>query len=68
VVTGMEAMPGRLGVVVAELNPSGRVKVQGEYWNAVAGGHIGLHERVRVTAVEGLTLHVEPLNEGELCR
>lgn len=68
VVTGMEAMPGRLGIVVAELNPSGRVKVQGEYWNAVAGGHIGLHERVRVTAVEGLTLHVEPLNEGELCR
>jgi membrane-bound serine protease (ClpP class) len=66
VVTGLEAMPGRLGVAVSEINPSGRVKVQGEYWDAVASGHIGLNERVRVTAVEGLTLRVEPLNEGEL--
>jgi membrane-bound serine protease (ClpP class) len=61
VVTGLEAMPGRLGIVVAELNPSGRVQVQGEYWNAVADGHIGLDERVRVTAGEGFTLRVEPL-------
>jgi membrane-bound serine protease (ClpP class) len=68
VVTGVEAMPGRLGVVVAELNPVGRVKVQGEYWDAVAGGRIALDERVRVTAVEGLTLRVEALKEGELCR
>ena len=68
VVTGMEAMPGRLGIVVAELNPAGRVKVQGEYWNAVANGHINLNERIRVTAVEGLTLRVEPVSEGELCR
>ncbi|HVV44211.1 MAG TPA: nodulation protein NfeD [Bryobacteraceae bacterium] len=67
VVTGLEAMPGRLGVVVSELNPAGRVRVQGEYWNAVAGSRIGLNERVRVTAVEGLTLRVEPANEGELC-
>ena len=59
--TGVEAMPGRLGIVAAELNPSGRVQVQGEYWNAVAGSHIGLNETVRVTAVEGLTLRVEPL-------
>jgi membrane-bound serine protease (ClpP class) len=66
VVTGLEAMPGRVGIVVTEINPSGRVKVQGEYWDAVASGRIGLNERVRVTAVEGLTLHVEPLNEGEL--
>ncbi len=68
VVTGLEAMPGRLGIVVAELNPSGRVKVQGEYWDAVAGGHVGLNRPVRVTAVEGLTLRVEPVSEGELCR
>jgi membrane-bound serine protease (ClpP class) len=67
VVTGLEAMPGRLGVVVSELNPAGRVRVQGEYWDAVAGTRIGPNERVRVTAVEGLTLRVEPANEGELC-
>jgi membrane-bound serine protease (ClpP class) len=61
VVTGVEAMPGRLGVVVVELNPSGRVKVQGEYWDAVSGGRIALNERVRVTAVDGLTLRVEAM-------
>ena len=61
VVTGIEAMPGRLGVVVTELNPAGRIRIQGEYWNAVADGHIGLNERVRVTAVDGLILHVEAL-------
>ncbi len=71
VVTGIEAMPGRLGMVVAELNPSGRVRVQGEDWSAVADGRIGVNECVRVTAVHGLTLHVEAAperKEGELCR
>ncbi|HVW11402.1 MAG TPA: nodulation protein NfeD [Bryobacteraceae bacterium] len=71
VVTGIEAMPGRFGIVVAELNPAGRVRVQGEYWDAVAEARIGLNERVKVTAVDGLTLHVEAApepKEGELCR
>ena len=69
VVTGMEAMPGRCGVTVGELNPSGKVKIQGEYWDAIAGKPIASNEPVRVTSVEGLVLHVEALpKEGDLCR
>jgi membrane-bound serine protease (ClpP class) len=61
VVTGLEAMLGRPAVVVEEINPSGRVKVQGEYWDAVSHTRIGVNEQVKITAVEGLTLHVEAL-------
>lgn len=58
VVTGLEAMPGRCGVAVGELNPSGKVLIQGEYWNAIAATPIHAAERVRVTGVDGLTLKV----------
>jgi membrane-bound serine protease (ClpP class) len=60
VVTGAEAMSGRYGIAVGELNPSGTVMVQGEYWNAVSTSRIDPAGRVRVTAIEGLTLKVEP--------
>lgn len=59
VVTGMESMPGRSGVAIGELNLSGTVMVNGEYWSAVSTSRIGAAERVRVTAVDGLTLKVE---------
>jgi len=65
VVTGVEAMPGRAGVAVGELNLSGTVIVQGEYWNAVSTSRIAPAERVRVTAVEGLTLKVEPAPQND---
>jgi membrane-bound serine protease (ClpP class) len=60
VVTGIEALPGRSGVAIGEINLSGTVMVQGEYWNAVSTRRIGPAERVTVTAVDGLTLKVEP--------
>jgi membrane-bound serine protease (ClpP class) len=69
VATGAEAMPGRVGVAIGELNLSGTVMVQGEYWNAVSTRRIGPAEHVRVTAIDGLTLKVEPappsINQGE---
>jgi membrane-bound serine protease (ClpP class) len=60
VVTGMEALPGRSGVSVGEINLSGTVMVRGEYWSAVSANRIGPAERVRVTSVDGMTLKVEP--------
>jgi membrane-bound serine protease (ClpP class) len=60
VATGMEAMPGRCGIAVGELDPAGTVMVQGEYWSAVSTSRIAPAERVRVTATDGLTLKVEP--------
>ena len=41
------------------LDPTGQVLVQGELWQAVAqNGAVAVGETVRITAVEGLTLHV----------
>jgi membrane-bound serine protease (ClpP class) len=62
-VTGPESMVGRLAVARSALGPDGgpdgQVQVDGEIWRAVAdGGAILAGEKVRVTAVDGLTLRV----------
>jgi membrane-bound serine protease (ClpP class) len=58
-VTGAAGMVGRQAVARGELAPEGHVNVDGEIWRAVAeGGSIPAGERVRVTAVDGLTLRV----------
>ncbi|HTY78984.1 MAG TPA: nodulation protein NfeD [Candidatus Bathyarchaeia archaeon] len=57
--TGSESMVGRLAVARSVLGPEGQVQVDGEIWSAVSeGGAIPVGEKVRVTAVEGLTLKV----------
>jgi membrane-bound serine protease (ClpP class) len=59
---GREWMIGELGDAVGELSPTGVVLVSGAKWRArtnratpIAGG-----DRVRVTAIDGVTLEVEP--------
>jgi membrane-bound serine protease (ClpP class) len=59
-VTGLEAMTGLTGVVLDALEPEGRVRVNGEIWNAVADiGAIPKGETVRVNAVKKFVLTVE---------
>jgi len=53
-VVGVETLVGETG----EVTPDGFLRVQGELWR-VRGGAPG--QRVRVRAVDGLTLDVEPL-------
>jgi len=53
--TGTEGMIGEVGVARAD----GKVFVHGELWNAV--GPVVAGERVRVRAIEGLRLVVEPI-------
>jgi membrane-bound serine protease (ClpP class) len=60
VVTGLQTLLGRTGEAVGELNLSGTVMVQGEYWNAIATSRVAAAGHVRVTAVDGFTLKVEP--------
>jgi membrane-bound ClpP family serine protease len=57
---GVEALIDALAEVVQDCAPTGLVRVQGELWQAhcAAGARTG--ERVRVSAVEGLVLYVEP--------
>ncbi len=58
-VTGAAGMVGRQAVARGELAPEGHVNVDGEIWRAVAeDGTIPAGEKVRVTAVDGLTLRV----------
>ena len=58
--TGVEGMIGERGEVIEAVGAGrGRVKVYGEIWAARSGAPLGPGERVRVAAVDGLTLEVE---------
>lgn len=59
-VSGVDGLIGEIGVARTPLAPEGKVSVHGEIWNAVSTAQIGAGESVRVTAVDGLTLQVEP--------
>ena len=61
--TGAEALVGMSAEVVSDCNPSGRVRVRGELWNAEAATPARRGERVVVTAVDGLRLEVAPATE-----
>jgi membrane-bound serine protease (ClpP class) len=58
--TGSEGLIGESGEALTALNPSGRVRIHGEIWNAVSeSGKIAKDAPIRVVAIENLTLHVE---------
>ena len=60
-VSGLEGMVGDIGQSLDALNPSGTVLVHGEIWQARSVGRpIEKGERVRVVAMEGLKVAVEP--------
>jgi membrane-bound serine protease (ClpP class) len=62
-ISGTEGMIGETGETISELNPVGRVLVHGEIWNAkTLGGIISAGEKIKVTAVQNLTLQVERLS------
>ena len=63
-VTGSAGMVGEIGVVRKALPPDGKVFVHGELWNAVSRTPIDEDAQVRVVAVTGLLLEVEPAAEG----
>jgi membrane protein implicated in regulation of membrane protease activity len=55
---GAETLIGRTVEVAEECRPYGLVRVQGELWRARCGEGAGRGERVRVVALDGLTLEV----------
>jgi membrane-bound ClpP family serine protease len=64
---GTESLLGALGSVTSELSPEGWVRIGAERWRArIAREHAPLPvgAAVRVIAVEGLVLRVEPSREG----
>jgi membrane protein implicated in regulation of membrane protease activity len=58
---GAEALVGATAKVVSECMPVGQVRVRGELWRARCETGAAAGEEVRVVAVDGLTLLVEPL-------
>jgi membrane-bound serine protease (ClpP class) len=60
VATGIEAMVGEIGVARSTVAAEGQVFVHGELWNARATDPVAKGARVRVKAVEGLRVVVEP--------
>ncbi len=61
VVTGQEGMVGEVGIARTALEPEGKVFVHGELWNAVAKAPVPEGANVRVIAVDGLQVKVEPV-------
>ena len=58
---GAETLVGATAVVVEPLRPDGLVRVVGELWRARCDREVDAGVRVRVRALDGLTLEVEPL-------
>ncbi len=64
--TGREELLGMEGEVLEPLDPRGWVRVHGERWRARSTRPLSRGARVRVRAVDGLWLEVEPADEPEL--
>ena len=63
VTTGRERMIGRIGVAYEAFEGAGRVRLDGELWNAISARPVASGEAVRVLAVADLKLTVEPTGE-----
>jgi membrane-bound serine protease (ClpP class) len=58
---GRETMLGKVVAAAAPIDGrSGKVFIEGEYWNAVSDTPVEAGQPVEITAVEGLTLKVKP--------
>ncbi len=56
--TGVSGLVGQTGTADTALEPEGWVRVLGERWRAIADVGVAPGEKVKVTAVDGLTLRV----------
>jgi membrane-bound serine protease (ClpP class) len=61
VTTGKEGLVGEIGFARTDIAPEGDVNVHGEIWHASSDQPIQAGQKVRVVAVEGLEIKVEPV-------
>ncbi|MHA1570036.1 MAG: NfeD family protein [Alphaproteobacteria bacterium] len=59
--TGMEGIVGEIGVAATDVHESGKVRVQGVYWDASADRPIPQGSKIKVVAATSLHLKVEKL-------
>jgi membrane-bound serine protease (ClpP class) len=53
-----------IGEARTPLEPGGKVFVHGEYWDAVSTEPVNAGGRVRVVAVDGMKIRVEPVSHS----
>jgi len=58
--SGRDEMLGMEAIALSDFDAQGRVQVHGETWHAHSPKPVRKDQRLKVTAVEGLTLEVEP--------
>jgi len=63
--TGVEALIGERAETIEPCEPRGKVRLRGEIWDAVCEPGAGVGESVRIVAVDGLTLTVEPRDRDD---
>ena len=63
VVTGEQALIGHKAIALEDFQGKGHVRVFSENWNAVSEKPISKGSAVRITAMDGLVLTVEPIEE-----
>jgi membrane-bound serine protease (ClpP class) len=63
VVSGREELIGSTGQVLEDFKESGRIRVHGEIWQVISDTPIRGGDKVRITAVDGLILKVEHVEE-----
>ncbi|MEX0900061.1 MAG: nodulation protein NfeD [Gammaproteobacteria bacterium] len=63
VVTGRERMIGRSAVAFEDFDGTGRVRIDGELWNATSAVPVRAGQTVTVIALDGLWLTVSPTGE-----
>jgi membrane-bound serine protease (ClpP class) len=64
VLIGPEALVGAEAIAQQAIAPHGQVLVHGELWMAESAAPVAAGDHVRVRAVQGLTLLVEPVRES----
>ncbi|HEY1286793.1 MAG TPA: nodulation protein NfeD [Burkholderiales bacterium] len=65
VVTGREQMLGATGEALGDFAAEGWARVRGEQWKVRSSRPVRRGEKLRVTAMEGLVLQVEPAGPGD---
>ena len=65
VLIGPEALVGAVGVAQQALEPRGQILVHGELWVAEADAPVAVGGNVRVRAIDGLKLLVEPVGSPQ---
>lgn len=60
IVSGQEELVGAMGEALQDIDGQGYIRLHGERWNAKTDSPVKKGDQVRVTKLDGLTVHVEP--------